>query len=80
MIVYKNGKKYDSMKMHNVTLHTAYDYERHGLINRLISSSIYNTDNNITRMMIDVVEKNFIFVMKYIDILMNFTNIYNKNR
>ena len=80
MKVYKNGKRYDSLKLYENLKHSPYDYERHGLIRHLMSKIIYNTNNPITKFMIDMFDKEFVFILKYTDKLANFTNICHKNR
>ena len=57
-----------------------YDYEKKGLLKRIMSSSIVNTNNAALRTMLDFYEASLIFVMKYIDILKNFKNPCWKNR
>lgn len=80
MKTYKNGKRFNALKPYNKLRNNPYDYERHGLIRHLISKIIYDTKNPVTKFMIDTFEKDMVFLLKYVDVLMNFTNIYVKNR
>lgn len=80
MKIFKNLKRFDNYILYNDLKHNPYNYERYGLINHLMSKSIYNTNNSITKFIINMFDKHFIFIMKYIDVLKNFNNIYNKNR
>lgn len=80
MKTYKNGKRFDALKPYHMMKNNPYDYEHNGLIRHLISKVIYDTRNPITKFMIDTFEKDMIFLLKYVDVLMNFTNIYVKNR
>ncbi len=80
MKTYKNGKRFEALKPYNMMKNNPYDYERHGLIRHLISKIIYDTKNPVTKFMIDTFEKDMVFLLKYVDVLMNFTNIYIKNR
>lgn len=80
MKTYKNGKRFDALKPYNMMKNNPYDYEYNGLIRHLISKVIYETKNPITKFMIDTFEKDIVFLLKYVDVLMNFTNIYVKNR
>jgi hypothetical protein len=80
MKTYKNGKRFEALKPYNMMKNNPYDYEYNGLIRHLISKVIYETKNPITKFMIDTFEKDIVFLLKYVDELMNFTNIYVKNR
>ena len=80
MKTYKNGKRFEALMPYNMMKNNPYDYERHGLIRHLISKIIYDTKNPVTKFMIDTFEKDMVFLLKYVDVLMNFTNIYIKNR
>lgn len=80
MEVRENGKRYKDYIEWDVTKNTPYDYERNGLINRLMSKKIINTQNSITKFILKFVEDSFISCMKYIDYLKNFKNIHWKNR
>lgn len=80
MKTYKNGKRFEALKPYNMMKNNPYDYEYNGLIRHLISKVVYETKNPITKFMIDTFEKDIVFLLKYVDELMNFTNIYVKNR
>ena len=80
MKTYKNGKRFDTLKSYYMMKNNPYDYEHNGLIRHLISKVVYDTKNPITKFMIDTFEKDIVFLLKYVDVLMNFTNIYVKNR
>lgn len=80
MKTYKNGKRFEALKPYNMMKNNPYDYEYNGLIRHLISKVVYETRNPITKFMIDTFEKDMVFLLKYVDVLMNFTNIYVKNR
>lgn len=80
MKTYKNGKRFEALKPYFMMKNNPYDYEYNGLIRHLISKVIYETKNPITKFMIDTFEKDIVFLLKYVDVLMNFTNIYVKNR
>lgn len=80
MKTYKNGKRFEALKPYNMMKNNPYDYEYNGLIRHLISKVVYETKNPITKFMVDTFEKDIVFLLKYVDVLMNFTNIYVKNR
>lgn len=72
-----NGTRYKTYKKYENTLHSPYDYENNGLLNRILSNKIYNTTNPVLRYILNIYEQAIIYVLKYIDILENFFN-YNK--
>ena len=60
--------------------HTQYNYRKHGLLIKIMSPSIVNTTNPMLKVIIQFVESSLVFLMKYVDILKNFKNIYWTNR
>lgn len=62
------------------TKYMPYNYVKNGLLNRIMSSQIANTNNAIFKVLLQFVESSLFFVMKYTDILKNFKNIHWKNR
>lgn len=75
-----NGNRYKNFYKWETVKNVGYDYERNGLLNKIISSRIVNTTNKHLKMMLDFYETSFIFLMKYVDILKNFKNPCWKNR
>lgn len=75
-----NGSRYRNFYKWENVKNNGYDYEKKGLLKRIMSSSIVNTNNAALRTMLDFYEASLIFVMKYIDILKNFKNPCWKNR
>lgn len=71
---YKNFYRWESVK------NEGYDYEREGLIKRLMSSRIINTNNKVLKIILDYYETSLVFLMRYVDILKNFKNPCWKNR
>lgn len=72
-----NGYHYYSYKQWEHTLHQPYDYKHEGLLKRLMSRKISQTDNPILKSMLGIVESACVFCLQYIGILNNFHN-YNK--
>lgn len=72
-----NGNRYKIYKQYEHRLHSPYDYETNGLLNRILSNKIYNTTNPILKYILSVYEQSIIYLLKYVDILENFFN-YNK--
>lgn len=57
-----------------------YNYERNGLLNKIMSNRIINSENESLKIILTYIEDSFIFLMKYVDRLKNFKNIHWKNR
>lgn len=76
----ENGHRWYNNDTWETRLNQPYDYQKHGLINKLLSHTITNTTNPITQIVLQYYEKSLIFLMKYIDILKNFKNYNWKNR
>lgn len=74
------GTRYNKYYMWEDKKNTPYDYERNGLLNRILSPKIANTDNTVLKIVLQYYEKSLIFLMRYTDILKNFKNIHWKNR
>jgi hypothetical protein len=70
---------YNYDKWENVK-HAPYNYAKNGLLNRIMSPIIVNTNNPLLQVILQFVESSMIFIMKYVDILKNFKNIHWKNR
>lgn len=75
-----NGTRYDNYSLWESTKQTKYDFKRDGLLNKIMSKNIVNTDNPILKIMLNIYEYSIIFIFKYIDILKNFKNIHWSNR
>lgn len=57
-----------------------YDFEHDGLLDKLMSHSITDTNNIILRFVLSVIENSIVFISKYIDSLKSFKNYVKKNR
>ncbi len=80
-MVYKsNGARFKNYSLWETTKQTPYDYERDGLVKRILSKPITDTDNPILQTILKYYETSIVFLLKYIDILKNFKNIHWKNR
>lgn len=75
-----NGNRYKHYQHWENTKNTPYDYERYGLLNKIVSNRIYNTTNESLKVILNYYEKSLVFVMKYVDRLKHFKNPYWKNR
>ena len=80
MIYNENGTRYKNYHKWESTLHEVYDYENNGLLNKIMSSKITNTNNTPLKIMLSYYESSLIFLMKYVDRLKNFKNPCWKNR
>lgn len=80
MIQHKNGYRYDQYKSWEKRLHTPYDYESGGVMNKIVSNRIANTANPILRVLLSFCDQSLVYAMKFTDVLKNFKNYYWKNR
>lgn len=80
MEIRQSGTRYNKYYMWEDKKNIPYDYERNGLLNRILSPKIANTDNTVLKIVLQYYEKSLIFLMRYTDILKNFKNIHWKNR
>lgn len=75
-----NGNRYKHYQAWENVKNAPYDYERHGLLNKIMSHRIYNTTNEPLKVLLNYYERSLVFLMQYVDILKNFKNPYWKNR
>ena len=80
MIINTSGTRYKRFKNLEKTGEQAYDYEKNGLLNKLMSHTIIESNNEILKNILSFFEKSMIFLMKYTKELQNFKNIPYKNR
>lgn len=80
MIYRPNGTRYKDYKLWESTKQTPYDYERNGLVNKIVSKPIANTDNPVLKIVLRFYESSIVFLLKYIDILKHFKDVHWKNR
>lgn len=77
---HSNGYKYKGDDKWETKLHQPYEYEKEGLLNKLLSGDIIKSANPITRLVLQYYEKTIIFLLQYVDVLKNFKNYNWKNR
>lgn len=70
------GTRYKDYELYESKLYQPYNYERYGLMNKIVSNKISNTNNSILKVILQYFEKSLIFVLKYVDRLKHFKN-YN---
>jgi hypothetical protein len=80
MIQRPNGTRYESYKQWENTKQTPYDYQGEGLVKRIVSKPIANTDNPILQVVLKFYESSITFLLKYTDILKHFKDVHWKNR
>jgi len=68
------GDRRKYIKEYEISNYKEYDYEKHGLLNKVLPKVIYNTKNTTTRAVLRFVEYILVWLMKYVDILKNFKN------
>lgn len=74
------GTKYKNNALFERKMHQPYDYERFGLLNKIISHKIVNTKNIVLKNILKYYELSFVFTMKYVDRLKHFKNYNWVNR
>lgn len=80
MIVLDNGHRYRKYSGYAKELNTPYDYEKNGLLNRLMSHKIVESKSPILKMMYNFYEKSLIFLLKQVDIIKHYKDIAWRNR
>ena len=80
MEIRNNGKRFINYSRWEYKLNSPYNYQRDGLMNKIMSPAIVNTTNPMLKVIIEFAESSLIYLMKYVDILKNFKNIYWTNR
>ena len=75
-----NGSRFNNYDKWEVKRNAPYNYVRDGLLIKMMSPTIVNTSNAMLKVVIQFVESSLIYLMKYVDILKNFKNIYWINR
>ena len=75
-----NGYKYRNYDLWETTKQTPYNYQRDGLVKRIVSKPIANTDNPILKIVLQFYESTVVFLLKYVDILKHFKDVHWKNR
>ena len=80
MEINQNGTKYKNYVLWESTKQTPYDYERNGLVKRIVSKPIAETTNPILKFMLNFYESSMVFMFKAIDLLKHFKDIHWFNR
>jgi len=80
MIIRENGYYTNRYRLWERKLNQPYDYANDGLLSKILSHKIYESDNPFLKYILDVYEKSLIYGMRYIDLLANFINYNWKNR
>lgn len=78
--LYPNGFQFVNYVNWNKVKNGEYDYARYGLLARVMSRTIINTNNPLTKKFLQFYEDSIIFILKYVDILKHFKDIHWKNR
>ena len=80
MIYRPNGNRYKKYRLWESTKQTPYDYENEGLVKRIVSKPISQTDNPILQSVLKFYESSIVFLLKFTDILKHFKDVHWKNR
>lgn len=77
---YNNGYSFKNYYEWEDIKNKPYDYEREGLLNKIVSHNISGTKNPVLKKLLGYYESSIVWLLKYTDILKNFKNINWKNR
>ena len=80
MEIRKNGDRYSEYRQWENLKHLPYNYEQDGLLQKIMSHKIWETDNTVLLSILDVYEKALVWCMKTADILCNYKNYLWHNR
>lgn len=75
-----NGTRYINYCDWEVRKNTPYDYKRKGLLNKILSHKITESNNEILKLILSYYERSIIFLLNYTDELKHFKNPHWKNR
>lgn len=75
-----NGNRYKNFHNWETQKYMEYDYEKYGLLKKIMSNTIVNTKNKPLKIILNYYEQSLIFIMRYVDRLKNFKNPCWKNR
>ena len=79
-IRYPNGTRYRYDYKWEKRKNLPYQYDTEGLLNKIISRRIVDTDNEVLKLVLNFYERSLVFMMKYVDELKHFKNPHWKNR
>lgn len=80
MTVNNNGTRYAGYRLWESRKNMPYDYTNDGLLRKIVSRKIWDTNNAVLRSLLGVYEFALIYCMKYADILCNYKNYLWRNR
>ena len=80
MEAHTNGQHYYNYCKWERKKHSPYDYERNGLLNKLLSHKIVESENHALQYLLNYIEKSFVILMKYTERMQNFKHYAYSNR
>jgi hypothetical protein len=75
-----NGTKYRNYYLWDNAKNLPYDYEKRGLLKRIMSNVIVSTQQPILKNVLKYFENSLVYLMKYVDKLKQFKNYHYYNR
>ena len=75
-----NGTRYRYHYLWEHRKNSPYNYDVEGLMPKIISHKIVESNNEVLKMMLNYYERSLVMVMKYIDHLKHFKNPHCRNR
>lgn len=80
MKVSENGRYYERYRFWEKKKNQPYDYKHEGLLKRIMSHKIIESENAPLQYMLQTLEQSLLYCMNYIDVLNNYFNYNWKNR
>lgn len=70
-------RHFNYLKDYEIRKHQTYDYKREGIVNKMISPVVSNTNNKSTKIILQFVEAMAQFLVDYVGELKQFKNPYH---
>jgi len=74
------GDRYKNYNLWESTKQTPYDYQKNGLVKKIVSKPIANADNPVLKIILQFYESTIVFLLNSVDILKHFKDVHWKNR
>lgn len=79
MKIYKNGWRWREYYLFNDEQNLPYDYERKGLLVKLLPKAFTQSKNKVFQAVLGIIERPSVFILKMIDVVANFRSINYRN-
>ena len=75
-----NGTRFYNYDEWEKRKNSPYNYKKNGLLHKIMSHTIVETNNQVLQILLSYYEKSIIFLLNYVDILKHFKNPHWRNR